>query len=1234
LKAQLEIMPPPVTNYLPFITVSQPLVTPNQSSIHIVSFLKKKDSMTNQMERRKRYLTADYMKILFGLLVLLIPFTGKGTVTGCINLVNPTSLNAEPFTLFIGNGQLSNLPGSVNGSGTLVYLPHIYLPESCAALCFTDCNGPGSSDGVPADYFGAEDLVTLTGPGGFFMNQDNISDNSYCIVFPSVGTYTLTFYYDDGTVYFTTEIHVTEDEDILSLSNLINGKFYCNKAAFLADLDLMMQTYQDVVDAGGFSQGQILIDGQPYNVFDYLIFDFKECEGSHTIEFIDFVDQCGNAYNDFATFHMLGTDFITEIKDCRTVCILPTYCCYDSGPVTWDFDSDGNIDHMGQFPDCFQYAEDGTYTIQMFVSGGLTASHTVTVGPAFTPVLTGPINTETPCNESTLIYTFTNHADMVSPYLTYYGGGTAAIDPSTSGTIIVTVLDNSQAISFTLHYTDKFGCESSVTVIIPECCDEHLPIHGDAVVCTGTTTNYSFSNLLGPMVLNPILVLPSGIGFVTPGSSSNNFNVTWTGAGTAVIVVGYSYGHGCFGKSSITVEVVKGVNANFAPVLPLCSAYGPVDLAEYTHPSGGTFSGPGVTDNSFDPAAVGVGNWTVTYTVTDPMGVCPPSIATQTIVVHDGRWNISTETPVKHDEGDDIITDDEGNVYVTGTFQLQTTFPGSVNVTVPAVALSSSAPEYGAAYIVKYDACGELLWVNFDDHDAVVSSNFGVTHGSAITIDNAHNDVYIGGLIEQDVRFQGVAATPFAAAVPGITFDGPANGSYYIARFDTETGAFENIHIFPPFGVTTTETDYELTGLDIVVGPSHVLNADVYYSGYYSSGAGSQTFSMVGRIHSNSAGFSMAGEWRKKNNTGDISHAWDVAVNGALNRVYITGDFNGGMTFSPLSPISTTAASDGYFATFNSNSGMPLDFRKCGAMPGETSKGTGVDLDASGKIYLTGTVSYDVPSLFGISGASFVSGTSLEQRGYILKINPSYSYLWHRRIQAAAGGDVEPTDIFVSATNVYVTGTFTEEILFPPFGSPATDFTSATPGLRKAFVYELGTLLGGPHWFNATKDATTGSEHLTARITASDTYTYSTGTYIGEMDYNVTSTVSVPFSGPLNSSLAGSYNTYIVRNAVTNGDFKSAETGDALVMDETIQHEEFEVYPNPTNGELKIVLEGEVNNKTVEIMITDISGKVVFSEARVLSEDPFVDCSNFESGMYFIQISDGIQEYYGKVVKE
>ncbi len=86
-------------------------------------------------------------------------------------------------------------------------------------------------------------------------------------------------------------------------------------------------------------------------------------------------------------------------------------------------------------------------------------------------------------------------------------------------------------------------------------------------------------------------------------------------------------------ESQVTITVNALPTVSFAAVDPQCINNAVVDLSGLVSPAGGSFSGRGITDSSFDPAEAGIGTHTITYSYTD--GNSCENTATVDIVVND-----------------------------------------------------------------------------------------------------------------------------------------------------------------------------------------------------------------------------------------------------------------------------------------------------------------------------------------------------------------------------------------------------------------------------------------------------------------------------------------------------------------------------------------------------------------------------------------------------------------------
>lgn len=121
-------------------------------------------------------------------------------------------------------------------------------------------------------------------------------------------------------------------------------------------------------------------------------------------------------------------------------------------------------------------------------------------------------------------------------------------------------------------------------------------------------------------------------GSLPPGlilSPSGSFSGSPSGTGTFNFTVTVSDASGCTGSTAYTLTVDCPTNgASLAAFPNMCSNDSPLLLTQGS-PSGGTYSGTGVTGSLFDPAA---GTQLITYSLTDIYG-CPQS-ADATITVN------------------------------------------------------------------------------------------------------------------------------------------------------------------------------------------------------------------------------------------------------------------------------------------------------------------------------------------------------------------------------------------------------------------------------------------------------------------------------------------------------------------------------------------------------------------------------------------------------------------------
>ncbi len=199
-------------------------------------------------------------------------------------------------------------------------------------------------------------------------------------------------------------------------------------------------------------------------------------------------------------------------------------------------------------------------------------------------------------------------------------GGTFSGDGISGNTLYLDFDSISVGIhEITYSYTNSNGCSASYEQ--PVRIDPH-----PEVSFTGLATGYCLD--ADTVILTGT---PDGGIFSGSGIAGNNFIPALAGPGIKRITYYYEDSNGCYARQVQTTFVkdlpvvsLSGLNAEY------CINDDPVELTGT--PEGGTFSGDGISGNSFSPAAAGIGTHQIRYTYTDPYG-CSAS-QTQTVTVN------------------------------------------------------------------------------------------------------------------------------------------------------------------------------------------------------------------------------------------------------------------------------------------------------------------------------------------------------------------------------------------------------------------------------------------------------------------------------------------------------------------------------------------------------------------------------------------------------------------------
>lgn len=195
---------------------------------------------------------------------------------------------------------------------------------------------------------------------------------------------------------------------------------------------------------------------------------------------------------------------------------------------------------------------------------------------------------------------------------TYSGPGVSAgmFNPTAAGV-------GSHTITYT--YTDAQGCSNSASKTITVLALPTLTFGSIANVCQGSA-QFTLST-----------AFPLGGTYSGTGVSNGKFNPVTAGVGTHTITYTFTNAAGCTNTATQTVTVNALPTVSFATLNAVCASAAPFALTG-GNPTGGNYTGPGVSAGIFHPSQAGPGTHTITYTYTDVNG-CSNS-ATRTIVVN------------------------------------------------------------------------------------------------------------------------------------------------------------------------------------------------------------------------------------------------------------------------------------------------------------------------------------------------------------------------------------------------------------------------------------------------------------------------------------------------------------------------------------------------------------------------------------------------------------------------
>lgn len=520
------------------------------------------------------------------------------------------------------------------------------------------------------------------------------------------------------------------------------------------------------------------------------------------------------------------------------------------------------------------------------------------------------------------------------------------------------------------------------------------------------------------------------------------------------------------------------------------------------------------------------------------------------------------------DYGYCIITDDENNSYIGGSFK------GTVDFDLGSGENNLTAAKNGSAFIQKNDVNGNLIWVK-----QTGDVNSGSSEIKSLAFDKLGN-ICVGG------NFSGTIDFDSSNDEFSLTSSGHDDG--YVQKIKT------NGDLIWVKKLGGSEPDF----LKAIAVDN---NGNILSTGFFNKTADFNPGSGVNNLEAypdyypdifvsklNSNGDFL---WVKKIGGPSSEYSNSVAVDMDGN-IFITGSFISTTDFDPgvgTNEITSYGVNkDAFILKLDSNGSFNWVNRYGSAM---YDLGNSVTADNEGNVYVTGGFDYGVgfdPPYY--TSQSFVSRGEMDV--FVQKLDTDGSSVWVKQM-GGEGGDVGKSLKVDSKGDIIVAGIFSGTA---NFGTGLTEFNLESNGSDDIFIQKLNED-GDFIWAESF-----GGEGMDiCHDIALDPFDniYSTGVFSQSVDFD-------PGVNKYELTSSGGFDAFVQRiNQYQVTDIK------ALIGD---KYEK--IYPNPTLGTVSVKFDKMID---VDIKVTNLSGEVILNQFGLR-----VDYYSFNlqqpKGVYFVEI--------------
>ena len=428
------------------------------------------------------------------------------------------------------------------------------------------------------------------------------------------------------------------------------------------------------------------------------------------------------------------------------------------------------------------------------------------------------------------------------------------------------------------------------------------------------------------------------------------------------------------------------------------------------------------------------------------------------------RWARSIGA-TSNDQGKGIVTDQLGNVYITGEFRNTVDFDPGTSV----FNLTSNGAQ--DIFIEKLDSSGNLIW----------AKNIGGTggdQGNSITIDTAGN-IFITGQFQHTVDFDpgvGISNLASTGSTDIFVLKLDSSGNFIWAKGFGGTGTDVGLSIATDLIGNIYTTGYFAGSADFKPGPG---------STFLTSNGGYDVF--VQKLNPNGNFI-----WAKGMGGSTFDYGRSISVDSSGN-VYLIGDFRGTADFfsgSGAVYLTSRGSSDVFIQKFN-NSGIFVWVKQMGGVG--TDVGQAITTDSFGNIYSTGyfegTANFDP----GVGTANLTSNGSSDV--FVHKLNPLGDFIWAKSMGGT--GTEGSNDIAIDhSMNIYLIGWFEGSADFDPGVGTTSLISNGSEDIFLQKLDSLGNFLWATHMGGPDSDVGYG-------LTVDDLNSiYTIGNFKSTVDFN------------------------------------------------------------------------------------------------------------------------------------